>query len=52
LKAKIPGVTVILAGDPGENAAAYTAAGLDTFISIKSDNYDTNRLFLEKLGAL
>ncbi|MDR3228424.1 MAG: acyl-CoA mutase large subunit family protein [Puniceicoccales bacterium] len=52
LKTKAPQLTVVLAGDPGEQAAAYTEAGLDTFISVKSDNYETNRLFLQKAGAL
>ena len=52
IKARAPQLTLILAGNPGENEAAFKAAGLDTFIFVKSDNYDTNRQFLQKLGAL
>ncbi|MDR2512521.1 MAG: acyl-CoA mutase large subunit family protein [Puniceicoccales bacterium] len=52
LKAQAPHLTLILAGNPGDNEAAYKAAGLDAYIFVKSDNYETNRQFLAKLGAL
>jgi len=52
IKAKLPDVTAILAGDPGENGDAFREAGMDDFIFIKSDNYATNRKYLEKLGVL
>jgi methylmalonyl-CoA mutase len=52
IKAANKGITVILAGMPGDHEAAYKAAGLDTNISVKSDNYETNREFLTKVGAL
>ncbi|MDR2844477.1 MAG: acyl-CoA mutase large subunit family protein, partial [Puniceicoccales bacterium] len=48
IKAKLPDVTLILAGFPGENEAAFKAAGLDTYIFVKSDNYETNRQYLQK----
>jgi methylmalonyl-CoA mutase len=52
IKAKTPDITLILAGAPGENEAAFKAAGLDTYIFVKSDNYETNRQYLQKVGAL
>jgi methylmalonyl-CoA mutase len=52
IKARAPQLTLILAGNPGEHEAAYKAAGLDTYIFAKSDNYETNRQFLQKVGAL
>lgn len=52
IKAAKPSLTLILAGMPGEHEAAYKAAGLDTNISVKSDNYATNREFLTKVGVL
>ena len=52
IKAQAPHITLVLAGNPGDNEAAYKAAGLDTYIFVKSDNYETNRQFLAKLGAL
>ncbi|MDR2429941.1 MAG: acyl-CoA mutase large subunit family protein [Puniceicoccales bacterium] len=52
IKAKAPQLTLILAGNPGDNEPSYKSAGLDTFIFVKSDNYETNRQFLQKLGAL
>ncbi|MDR1817680.1 MAG: acyl-CoA mutase large subunit family protein [Puniceicoccales bacterium] len=52
IKTRAPQLTVILAGNPGEKEAEFKAAGLDTFIFVKSDNYETNRQYLEKVGAL
>jgi methylmalonyl-CoA mutase len=52
VKARTPGVTLLLAGNPGESEAAYKEAGLDSFIFVKSDNYATNRQYLQKLGAI
>lgn len=52
IKAKLPGVNIILAGDPGEHADAFKAAGMDDYIFIKSDNYATNRKYLERLDVL
>jgi methylmalonyl-CoA mutase len=42
----------LLAGNPGDNEATFKAAGLDSFIFVKSDNYATNRLYLQKVGAI
>lgn len=52
IKAELPDVTVILAGFPGDQETAYREAGLDDYIFIKTDNYETNRKYLEKLGVL
>ncbi|MGF1482730.1 MAG: methylmalonyl-CoA mutase family protein [Opitutales bacterium] len=52
LKATQPGVKIILAGDPGEHKDAYLSAGLDDFISIRSNNYDIVRKYLEFVGAV
>lgn len=52
VKSSMPKVDAILAGFPGENEAAYKAAGMDDFIFVKSNNYETNLKYLKKLGAL
>ncbi len=46
-----PDSTLVLAGHPGENEAKFREAGMDLFIWIKSDNYETNREMLEKAGV-
>ncbi|MBC2603760.1 methylmalonyl-CoA mutase family protein [Puniceicoccus vermicola] len=51
LKQKAPDCTVVLAGHPGDKEASFREAGMDTFIWIKSDNYETNREMLEKAGV-
>ncbi len=52
LKAKDLGIQIILAGDPGEHKDTYMAAGLDDFISVRSNNYETVRKYLEHVGAV
>ncbi|TVP81430.1 MAG: methylmalonyl-CoA mutase [Puniceicoccaceae bacterium] len=52
IKAALPEMQVILAGFPGEQEPAYRAAGMDDYIFIKSDNYETNHRYLSGLGAL
>ncbi|MGE9296097.1 MAG: methylmalonyl-CoA mutase family protein [Puniceicoccales bacterium] len=52
IKAALPDVKLILAGFPGEHEATYREAGLDDYIFVKSDNYATNRKYLEHLGVL
>jgi methylmalonyl-CoA mutase len=52
LKAARPDLKVVLAGHPGDREAAYREAGLDDFIFVKTDNYATNRAYLEFLGVL
>ncbi|MFU8848591.1 MAG: methylmalonyl-CoA mutase family protein [Opitutales bacterium] len=52
IKSAIPEMQVILAGFPGGNEASYRAAGMDNYIFIKSNNYETNRRYLEGLGVI
>ncbi|MFP4165988.1 MAG: methylmalonyl-CoA mutase family protein [Opitutales bacterium] len=52
IKAAAPGVRVVLAGDPGENKDTWREAGLDDFITVRSDNYATNYNYLEVLGVI
>ncbi|MEO0795860.1 MAG: methylmalonyl-CoA mutase family protein [Verrucomicrobiota bacterium] len=52
IKEAAPTASVILAGFPGEKEATYREAGLDDYIFVKSDNYATNRSYLEKLEVL
>ncbi|MDP0497190.1 MAG: methylmalonyl-CoA mutase family protein [Verrucomicrobiota bacterium JB024] len=52
LKAEAPDMKIILAGDPGENGPAYTEAGLDDFISIRSNVYEVNKKYLEAIGVM
>ncbi|NBB78963.1 MAG: methylmalonyl-CoA mutase [Verrucomicrobia bacterium] len=52
IKAALPDMQIILAGFPGDNEAAYRAVGMDDYIFIKSDNYETNRRYLTGLGVL
>lgn len=52
IKTAIPEMQVVLAGFPGENEGAYRAAGMDNYIFVKSNNYETNRRYLEGLGVI
>ncbi|MCH6257224.1 acyl-CoA mutase large subunit family protein [Puniceicoccaceae bacterium K14] len=52
VKEGIPDMTTILAGFPGDNEDVYRAAGLDDYIFIKSNNYETNLKYLKKLGVI
>jgi methylmalonyl-CoA mutase len=52
IKAAIPEMQIVLAGFPGEHEAAYRAAGMDDYIFVKSNNYETNRRYLEGLGVI
>jgi len=52
IKGACPQVPVLLAGHPGDHEAAYREAGMDDFITIKSNNYETNLRYLREVGAL
>ncbi len=52
IKAVKPSIKVVLAGYPGDKEAAYREAGLDDYIFIKTDNYATNRSYMEELGVV
>ena len=52
LRAAVPGASLLLAGHPGDQEAAYRAAGLDDFVTVKSNNQETNRRYLISLGVI
>jgi methylmalonyl-CoA mutase len=52
IKAALPDVQIILAGNPGEREDEYRSAGMDDYIFVKSDNYAVNRSYLTSLGIL
>jgi len=52
LKQTAPAAKLLLAGHPGDHETAFREAGLDDYIFVKSDNYATNRHYLEHLGVL
>lgn len=52
IKRALPDMQIVLAGFPGENEATFKAAGMDDYIFVKSNNYETNRRYLEGLGVL
>lgn len=52
IKSADNGITVLLAGHPGDHEAAFREAGLDDFVFVKSNNLETNRRYLSLLGAL
>jgi len=52
IKAELPDIRLVLAGHPGDHEDAFRNAGMDDYIFIKSDNYETNRQYLEGLGVL
>lgn len=52
VKAAKPGVYLLLAGAPGENEAAWRAAGVDEFVNVRSNNYELNEHLLKKAGVI
>ena len=51
IKAADAGVTVIVAGAPGEAEAQWREAGVDDFVHVRVNNYQFNRTLLEAMGA-
>lgn len=47
----LPEAKILLAGHPGEREADFREAGLDDFIFIKSNHYQTNARLLEEFGV-
>ncbi len=45
------GVTILLAGAPGDNEEAWRAAGISDFVNVRVNNYTFNRGLLESMGA-
>lgn len=52
VKAAKPGITLLVAGTPGDREAAWRAAGVDDFVNVRSNNYELNQQLLIKAGAL
>ena len=52
IKTALPETHLVLAGFPGDKEADYSAAGMDDFIFIKSNNFEVNRDYLKRVGAL
>ena len=51
IKQADPAVTVIVAGAPGDNEAAWRGAGVDDFVNVRVNNYQFNASLLQGLGA-
>jgi len=51
IKDALSGITLFVAGAPGDNEGAWMAAGVDGFVHIRVNNYELNRQLLESLGA-
>ncbi len=51
VKAAKPGVTLLVAGAPGDHEAAWRAAGVDDFVNVRSNNYELNRTASRKGGS-
>jgi methylmalonyl-CoA mutase len=52
IKVAKPGVHLLVAGAPGENEAAWRAAGVDDFVNVRSNNYELNEQLLKIAGVL
>ena len=52
VKAAKPDVTLLVAGAPGDNEAAWRAAGVDDFVNVRSNNYELNAQLLKKAGVI
>ncbi len=52
LKEALPNLHLLIAGAPGDNEEALRAAGIDGFIHIRLNNYQTLKSILEELGVL
>ncbi|MGD7653882.1 MAG: methylmalonyl-CoA mutase family protein [Verrucomicrobiales bacterium] len=52
VKALKPAISLLVAGAPGENEAAWRDAGVDDFVNIRSNNYELNEQLLKKTGVL
>jgi methylmalonyl-CoA mutase len=52
VKAAKPGITLLVAGAPGDQEAAWRAAGVDDFVNVRSNNYELNAQLLKTAGVL
>lgn len=51
-KAARPGISLLVAGAPGDHEAAWRSAGVDEFVNVRSNNYELNAQLLTKAGVL
>ncbi len=52
VKEAAPDIVLLLAGNPGENEAAWRAAGVDDFVHVRVNNYEVNHGLLARLGVI
>jgi methylmalonyl-CoA mutase len=52
IKAARPEVTLLVAGAPGDNEAAWRAAGVDDFVNVRANNYELNQQLLKGAGVI
>lgn len=52
VKAAKPAIHLLLAGAPGDNEAAWRAAGIDDFVNVRSNNFELNEQLLKKAGVI
>ena len=52
IKEALPTIYLLIAGTPGENEEPLRQAGIDGFIHIRLNNYETLKSILIQLGAL
>jgi len=52
VKAARPGVSLLVAGAPGDHEAAWRAAGVDEFVNVRSNNYELNAQLLKGAGVI
>ncbi len=52
VKAARPDVTLLVAGAPGDQEAAWRATGVDQFVNVRSNNYELNQQLLQGAGVL
>ncbi len=52
VKAAKPDLTLLVAGAPGDNEAAWRDAGVDDFVNVRVNNYEMNQQLLKGAGVI
>ena len=52
VKAVRPDLTLLVAGAPGDNEAAWREAGVDDFVNVRVNNYEMNQQLLKGAGVI
>ncbi|MCC5808355.1 MAG: acyl-CoA mutase large subunit family protein [Opitutales bacterium] len=52
VKEAAPDIILLLAGNPGDQEAAWRAAGIDDFVHVRVNNYEVNHGLLARLGVV